>query len=167
MFNYKFELRDKVLIKSLNKEGIVVGRRYDQYEGVSYEVKYDIGPRPLDCGFGVMEYLVKSYGTARVVSSEISNISDKEIPITTLNDWMDTMCYSMFHLYPNTSWEEWVYTDTGIQDFSMDTISPKLERKKVCSHSWKTYEGFTQKYDYCVHCDEKKMRKSRPPISRK
>lgn len=25
-----------------------------------------------------------------------------------------------------------------------------------CDHEWKTYQGFTENYDFCVHCDVKK-----------
>lgn len=28
--------------------------------------------------------------------------------------------------------------------------------KAVCSHKWKTYTGFTDKYEYCEHCDVKR-----------
>jgi len=27
---------------------------------------------------------------------------------------------------------------------------------KTCSHSWKTYHGFTEQYDFCEKCDTKK-----------
>ncbi|HEY5235058.1 MAG TPA: hypothetical protein VIJ14_02670 [Rhabdochlamydiaceae bacterium] len=50
---------------------------------------------------------------------------------------------------------DWDWQEDNVKDLSMDALSPKIERRG-CSHSWKTYEGFTQKYDYCVHCDEKK-----------
>ena len=76
---------------------------------------------------------------------------------TSLNDWMDSVRYSMAVMGFGPATEgDWNWQDHVYADFSMETLSPKLERKKVCSHSWKTYEGFTQKYDYCVHCDEKK-----------
>lgn len=26
----------------------------------------------------------------------------------------------------------------------------------ICTHYWKTYQGFTESYDFCVHCDVKK-----------
>lgn len=29
-------------------------------------------------------------------------------------------------------------------------------KPKTCWHVWKEYVGFTKKYEYCIHCDEKK-----------
>jgi hypothetical protein len=33
-----------------------------------------------------------------------------------------------------------------------DTLSEPTK----CAHSWKKYQGFTESYHYCEHCDEKK-----------
>ncbi len=34
---------------------------------------------------------------------------------------------------------------------------PTAAENKACSHDWKEYVGFTQKYDYCTKCDEKRV----------
>ena len=41
----------------------------------------------------------------------------------------------------------------------MPIISPATNNhveKPTCSHKWKTYTGFTEKYEYCEHCDVKR-----------
>ena len=31
-----------------------------------------------------------------------------------------------------------------------------IERKSSCGHEWQKYEGFTETYTYCKHCDQRK-----------
>jgi len=39
--------------------------------------------------------------------------------------------------------------------FKQNTLT-LTQLKKNCSHKWKKYMGFTDTYQYCEHCDEKK-----------
>jgi len=29
--------------------------------------------------------------------------------------------------------------------------------KPFCVHTWKKYEGFTERYEFCTKCDEKRL----------
>lgn len=43
--------------------------------------------------------------------------------------------------------------------FYIDPETLKIENvypDDWCYHEWKTYEGITDKYDYCIKCDVKK-----------
>ena len=33
---------------------------------------------------------------------------------------------------------------------------PVLTEPEECNHSWKTYHGFSESYEYCEHCDAKR-----------
>lgn len=33
---------------------------------------------------------------------------------------------------------------------------PVIGKNKTCQHSWKPYTGFTESYEFCEHCDEKR-----------
>lgn len=39
----------------------------------------------------------------------------------------------------------------------LDHIGKASKKSTAHIHSWKHYEGFTQVYDYCTGCDEKKL----------
>lgn len=34
-------------------------------------------------------------------------------------------------------------------------ITVHIGYEKTCDHKWITYEGFTESYKYCAHCDQK------------
>lgn len=37
-------------------------------------------------------------------------------------------------------------------------ISPLEDAsKKICTHEWKQYTGLIDQFDYCIHCDEKRV----------
>jgi hypothetical protein len=33
----------------------------------------------------------------------------------------------------------------------------KLQQKSQCSHLWKSYQGLLEQFEYCEHCNEKKV----------
>lgn len=35
-------------------------------------------------------------------------------------------------------------------------VARSISTSKACTHSWKSYTGFTEVYEYCSKCDEKK-----------
>lgn len=35
-------------------------------------------------------------------------------------------------------------------------VIEKVESKKGCDHSWKSYVGLSESFHYCEHCDEKR-----------
>ncbi len=44
---------------------------------------------------------------------------------------------------------------TGTFDITTNN-TPKVILKSNCNHNWKSYQGFTENYDYCSKCDLKK-----------
>ncbi len=57
--------------------------------------------------------------------------------------------------------ENIIFPDTGLlmrrQDISKESLNDQYEiRMGVCNHTWKTYQGFTDTYDFCEKCDLKK-----------
>lgn len=43
----------------------------------------------------------------------------------------------------------------NIFDSLLNPVVPKLDTK-VCHHQWTSYVGFTESYEFCIHCDCKK-----------
>lgn len=40
---------------------------------------------------------------------------------------------------------------------SFENGSESVPATLICNHTWKNYEGFTERYQYCEKCDEKKV----------
>lgn len=36
------------------------------------------------------------------------------------------------------------------------TEQTEVDKKKHCWHEWKKYIGFTEKYEFCIKCEEKR-----------
>jgi len=84
-----------------------------------------------------------------------SIILDSIIPKYISEEYLD-----LFVNYNNCNY----YLDIGIEvDPFLPTDTKEMCAMKVnkaiqsnCAHSWKTYTGFTEKYEYCEKCDHKR-----------
>lgn len=174
---FKFDLGDRVFIKSQNVEGIIVGKRSSRealtidYE-VYYEVYYEYG-----CWEDHM-YMGKKNTYIRVLEKDLLSLDeghcddqfagyrfDDEFPIESKHyilysgDCIDAINYSV-----NGIKVDILSTD------SSETISMKVKLSVAahmnsiplvidipsCDHQWLPYEGLTQRFEYCKHCDAKK-----------
>lgn len=44
----------------------------------------------------------------------------------------------------------------SMNNYSVSFPTPPPLTKPTCNHEWKQYVGFTNRYDFCVHCDNKR-----------
>lgn len=71
----------------------------------------------------------------------------------------------------NDLFEEWLDDDSDLDEEDIELIRTSTDKKikklldlldkiedemQECNHKWKTYNGFTDKYDYCELCNVKK-----------
>jgi hypothetical protein len=49
-------------------------------------------------------------------------------------------------------------TDVCFRDRIISHFLPATPKTKAHSHSWKFYQGFTDTYEYCETCDEKRRK---------
>jgi hypothetical protein len=145
-YGMKFELDQKVFIKTMgNKEAIITGWFCDWSSGTvsrEYDVWYKDSSLDWESHYpSVMEY-IGSAVTARVREEDLA-------PFTTLGvrgadgaEWADAMDHIFDALRYATS------------------ALPKPQNALMttpCQHSWKTYQGFTDTFDYCEKCNCRKI----------
>lgn len=66
---------------------------------------------------------------------------------------------SLFNIYTISS-NIFIHHQTDIGSFELNKIGEWVHTDITgatlgCNHEWKEYVGFTQKYNYCIKCDEK------------
>jgi hypothetical protein len=71
----------------------------------------------------------------------------------------DSEFYEHFHVgFPGASMEQ-LGKDITIALSAVSSVPVGTAfsfNTATCAHSWKTYTGFTEKYDYCLICDQKR-----------
>lgn len=144
----KFNLNDRVLIKSLGKEGIVtkwfVEWNADDCIREEYTVCYQDN-RLVDYGsYGdlhVAEYLGQKncYMTVTPDAIELLKQFDELVKAYQLSTATKEQLDRLADIHSSSRGEE-----------EMDSIKPK------CEHSWAEYDSGWSKYEYCKHCDVKK-----------
>lgn len=70
--------------------------------------------------------------------------------------------------YPLAYLGEWKTKEELLSQYPQPTnVTGKIEKRmgydaaiglilNICNHSWKSYQGFSENYEYCEKCDEKK-----------
>ncbi len=172
---FKFDLGDRVFIKSQNVEGIIVGKRWDSSREaltIDYEVYYEYG-----CWEDHM-YMGKKNTYIRVLEKDLLSLDeghcddqfagyrfDDELPLESKHDisYSDD-CIDAINYLVNGIKVDILSTD------SSETISMKVKLSVAahmnsiplvvdvpsCDHKWLPYEGLTQRFEYCEKCDAKK-----------
>ena len=147
----RFDVGDRVFIKSLNnKEGIVVGcTREATFQGAHMmhrHNKYDV------------TYLKTYFDYPE--ADGVQYTSEKQI-ITRINE--DDLCLFTTLGIRGLDGAEWANHELAMFDvleYAVDEMIVNKTRtvtKNDCVHSWNRYEGFTNSYDYCTICDQKKV----------
>lgn len=67
-------------------------------------------------------------------------------------EW-ENKCVNYFNVYTNPFY---IRTPKELEVYLIASNSVTSVR---CNHKWKKYQGFTDSYEYCEHCDVKKMSK--------
>ena len=173
-----FEIKDKVFIKSLNKEGIVCGVKfkYDPYPKM-HKTSYDVRFEGCDWErYGWLGYMEQNIGktlmTREYSEGDLQPINPPKVDPTLNSDVVDAFRYMMQGYEKameraTASLLDTFSPKTSHGEFFLDA-SPYIELKHQlrpedivtaghsCDHSWKLYEGFTNRYEYCEKCDVKK-----------
>jgi hypothetical protein len=136
-FTLKYNIDDRVFVKSLGREGIIE----------SWHVKFGYQDGPDQVTYGVTyEQTIQGF-LWRERSNTTSEYFEKRM-ITVKVDESD-ICLAKIKID---------FTE-AVRDNPPSFLKALINSKKAgnsCEHVWKTYEGFTNKYDYCEKCDEKK-----------
>lgn len=169
----KFNIHDKVWIKAINRQGIVISRTVEHNKhrsvwDISYDVRFDSDYHQTFDGFALSEYLGKKPSFVRVlqsdlefykkptaihavdeVSNKIKEMMDKVLCIDTANG-------SATITLPDA-------LDLDFYSYKVTSMNPTEEVgvfKQVmlsfCSHKWETYDSGWSKYEFCSKCDEKR-----------
>jgi hypothetical protein len=142
----KYQLNDNVVIVSRNIPGVVIGidamcdiHGYRESYEVSYEHDF------WDPSLSVAEN--KPVRKTKKFAEEDLRLSVHAIHRVTP---AETMCQAYERMLE--IWES-QFINTALGD-SLDRLSASITS---CAHDWKSYEGLTQKYDYCTRCDIKRQ----------
>jgi hypothetical protein len=91
--------------------------------------------------------------TKEYIEKVAKELADQQIQL-------NSQIFSMWdQLWPTVANEDYLKELMGLDKLDIIEYPSHLPRPKEvkCEHSWKTYDsGFTQKFDYCEHCDVKK-----------
>lgn len=144
----KFDLGTKVLIKSANEEGTVTGWECKTDE-CGWWFTYDIRREVTSVYFDHEDETAKSrknYVDYKAAEHELEEIK-------TESDAIDAIKYLMGS-------RSIAATGSDLNKLMEDLLFPGLKSvpksSATCPHSWRSYVGLTQSYDFCEKCDEKK-----------
>ena len=152
---FKFNLNDRVFVKSIGKEGriasIFTTLTADTYTS-EYEISYDIPNHNVYTDYPVSEYLGTKQVLISVDESDLQSCDDmlaylkketeKELEKIDKIHVPDAIRY-MFGSFPRTA-----------TIAELDVASGYMAAS--CQHTWKTYDSGFSKYEYCSICDIKK-----------
>jgi hypothetical protein len=157
----KFDLNQKVFIKTMNNiEGIITGRFFKCEDLPWGKITNEYDVLYLDDSLGwetyypsVREYVGPGRVTARIKEEDLA-------PFTTLGvrgidgaEWVK----EKGDAFDILRYISGIPVHINIQD-TAEIVARKTAKaiETHCTHSWKSYQGFTQQYDYCEKCDAKK-----------
>lgn len=97
---------------------------------------------------------------ADITKDIVDKLHDRKLPFNDFNvkkvaekliDFLDK------DINQNVPWENQI-------ELALDDLFPSINKhisspatlNKSCIHEWALYQGFSQSYEYCKHCDQKK-----------
>ncbi len=174
----KFNLCDRVYINSLNKQGIVIAWHVQANTGFCYTVNVEDWWENYISGNGTVHYITLEGDLQRpedvykmVGLSKQMDMYDAEIA---QGEQLDKIA-SDYGLH------RYIQTDVELRSRILDklrnpqeddsqkiqiktdfygqlvTDSTHPDVKTRCKHSWRSYVGLNQSFEYCEKCDEKKV----------
>ena len=151
IMNYDKLGRGKCTITITDKETGEVILKTDAFL-VNYEMRHERQPIHMLGRYDVMDYIspqfVEMTLTAKVFPWEEEKIEEPEEPLKpfelqdTLSQLMKALEAGSYNASPSA------FRGEPLQVESLESV--------FCGHTWKKYEGFTDVYDYCEKCNEKR-----------
>ena len=156
---FKFSCNEEVFVKTVNKEGMVVACNFSYSKTNGHKTKYTVAVEEdyWDFSDQVGTYMGKRYAKIDCKEEDLEEVEPIDIQgaLKSIVDsidkahYLDSMRYAMHGI---NQYEPVKFYSDGINWH----ISIDVKIVKQCLHSWKTYEGFTSRFDYCEKCDAKK-----------
>ena len=150
--SFKFQCNEKVLFKTTNKEALVVKTNFSYTKSYGYKTKYTVA---IEKEYWDPEHWASTYMGKRYFHVECN---EEDLDKLTEKSQLIPMHIGYQGIQFSSDGVAWKLEPPGIVEMT-EPLKPEdclLGPVTPCEHSWKTYEGLVNRFDFCEKCDKKR-----------